>query len=173
MPPLLKRGESAQWTGGYTMDFRTAHTRAVWLVVSAALVLTFGLLAGCGGSSTSATTSGGTVTTLGPGTTLAPGTTAAPGTTGGSTATSAAGNAVQVVMTNRSYDPQQVTIKVGDTITWVNQDAPKHDVVADNGEFKSDLFDKGGTFSFTFLKAGTYPYHCSIHPGMVGTVVVH
>ena len=125
------------------MDLRTVPTRAVWLVVLAALLLTFGLLAGCGGA-----------------------------TTGGNTATSAAGNAAQVIMTNRSYDPQQVTIKVGDTVIWVNQDAPKHDVVADNGEFKSDLFDKGDTFSFTFTKAGTYPYHCSIHPGMVGTVVV-
>jgi plastocyanin len=129
------------------MDFRTARTRAVWLVILAALLLTLGLLAGCGGSSSPATTAGGT-------------------------ATSAAGNAVQVIMSNRSYDPQQLTIKTGETVTWVNQDAPKHDVVADNGEFKSDLFDKGGTFSFTFTKAGTYPYHCSIHPGMVGTVVV-
>jgi amicyanin len=75
-------------------------------------------------------------------------------------------------MTNRSYDPQEITVKVGDTVTWVNQDAPKHDVVADNGEFKSSLFDKGQSFSFTFTKAGTYPYHCSIHPGMTGTVIV-
>ena len=129
------------------MNFRTARTPAVWLALLAALLLTFGILAGCGGSSTSATTSGG-------------------GKAG------AASNAVQVIMANRSYDPQQVTVKVGDTVTWVNQDTPKHDVVADNGEFKSNLFDKGGTFSFTFTKTGTYPYHCSIHPGMVGTVVV-
>ena len=149
------------------MDFRPVGTRAVWLVVLAALLLTFGLLAGCGGSATSATTSGGTVTTATPGTTLAPG-----ATTGGSTPTSGTGNSVQVIMTNRSYDPQQVTVKVGATVTWVNQDSPQHDVVADNGEFKSSLFDKGGTFSFTFTKAGTYPYHCSIHPGMNGTVVV-
>jgi plastocyanin len=136
---LLKHRASAQWTnnGGYSMDFR-ARTRAVWLAVLAALLLTFGLLAGCGGSTT----------------------------------TSTAGSAVQVIMANRSYSPQQVNVRVGDTVTWVNQDSPQHDVVADNGEFKSNLFDKGGTFSFTFTKAGTYPYHCSIHPGMVGTVVV-
>jgi plastocyanin len=78
----------------------------------------------------------------------------------------------QVIMTNRSYDPQTVTIGVGGTVTWVNQDAPQHDVVADNGEFQSQLFDKGQSFSFTFTKAGTYPYHCSIHPGMTGTVIV-
>lgn len=82
------------------------------------------------------------------------------------------GTGVQVIMTNRSYDPQTVTVRVGDTVTWVNEDAPRHDVVADNGEFASQLFDAGQTFSFTFTEAGTYPYHCSIHPGMDGTVIV-
>jgi plastocyanin len=123
------------------MSFRTiARGRTLWFAVLAALLLTFGLLAGCGGSSTTATT--------------------------------AAGSAAQVIMTNRAYDPQEITVKVGDTVTWVNQDAPKHDVVADNGEFESSLFDKGQSFSYTFTKAGTYPYHCSIHPGMTGTVTV-
>ncbi len=121
-----------------------ARRTALWFTVLAALALASGLLAGCGGSSTPATTAGGT----------------------------AADNAAQVIMTNRSYDPQEITVKVGDTVTWVNQDAPKHDVVADNGEFKSSLFDKGQSFSFTFTKTGTYPYHCSIHPGMTGTVIV-
>lgn len=60
-------------------------------------------------------------------------------------------------MTNRAYDPAIVTIKVGDTVTWTNQDAPQHDVVSDNGEFRSSLFDKGGTLSYTFTKAGTHP----------------
>ncbi len=101
-------------------------------------------------------------------------TTAAPGSGATTTAGSASGGGteVEVIMTNRSYDPETVTIKAGDTVTWVNEDAPQHDVVADNGEFKSDLFDKGQTFSFTFTQAGTYPYHCSVHPGMTGTVTV-
>jgi amicyanin len=124
---------------------------ALWLGVLAALLLTLGLMVGCGGSSaTTTSTASGTVTTGG----------------------GSGGQTVQVVMTNRSYDPKDVTIKVGDTVTWINQDAPKHDVVADNGEFKSDLFDKGQSYSFTFDKAGTYPYHCSIHPGMEGLVIV-
>jgi plastocyanin len=45
-------------------------------------------------------------------------------------------------------------------------------VTADNGEFKSDNIGNGGTYSFTFDKAGTYPYHCTIHPGMTGVVIV-
>lgn len=136
----------------------TLARRAAVVVAAALVVLTLGLLTvACGGSG------GTTATTAGTGTTA---TTAGTGTTTGGAKT------VQVIMSNRAYDPGTVTIKVGDTVTWVNQDAPKHDVVADNGEFKSDLFDKGATFSFTFAKAGTYPYHCSIHPGMTGTIIV-
>ncbi len=47
-----------------------------------------------------------------------------------------------------------------------------HTVVADNGEFKSGDLGQGATFTFKFDKAGTYPFHCSIHPSMKGTVVV-
>jgi len=135
-------------------------TRTGQVVVLFTVLLLAIALASCGGNSVVSTTNSGgssssetTVTTAGTGTSI-----------GGAT--------VQVVMTNRTYDPATVTIKVGDTVTWVNQDAPQHDVVADNGEFKSDLFDKGQTFSFTFTQAGTYPYHCSIHSGMTGVVVV-
>jgi plastocyanin len=99
-------------------------------------------------------------------------TTAAPTASTSSTPAGSGGTEVKVTMTNISYSPDTVTIKVGDTVTWLNEDAPKHDVVADNGEFKSSLFDKGGTFSFTFTQAGTYPYHCSIHANMKGTVIV-
>lgn len=136
-----------------------AWARYVILVgVALLLVLTLGLFGtACGGSSNP------TATTAGQGPSP---------TTVGSDTTAGSGSTVQVIMNNRAYDPATVTVKVGDTVMWVNQDSPQHDVVADNGEFKSDLFDKGATFSFTFTKAGTYPYHCSIHPGMVGTVIV-
>jgi plastocyanin len=154
-----------------------ARRRTVWFVAAAVLLMIAALAAGCGGSSAITTTSGGTTVTSAPAGT--PGSTATTGGTGTTSApvgtvTSAAttAQAVQVVMKNRAYDPQQVTVKVGDTVSWVNQDSPNHDVVADNGEFKSELFGNGGSFSFTFTKAGTYPYHCSIHPGMVGTVIV-
>ena len=116
----------------------------------------FVVLAGCGGGGTSATTAS---------------TGSTPGTSSGATGTSAPA-AATIVMKNISFDPADLTIKVGQTVTWVNQDAPQHDVVANDGSFKSDLLDKGQTFSFTFTKAGTYPFYCSIHPQMKGTVTV-
>ena len=128
--------------------------RALVFAAAAILVFVAVLAAGCGGSSSSSTTATGPLVTH----------VTNPASGGAQT--------VQVIMTNRSYDPKEVTVNAGDTVTWVNQDAPQHDVVADNGAFKSNLFDKGATFSFTFTTAGTYPYHCSIHPGMVGTVIV-
>lgn len=139
---------------------RTRRRHSLWFAVATVLLLSSALVTGCGDSA-------GSTTTAAPGTTAGPATTVAPGSTapGGP-------RTIQVIMTNRSYDPKDVTINVGDTVMWVNEDAPRHDVVADNGEFKSELFDEGGTFSFTFDTPGTYPYHCSIHPGMEGTVIV-
>jgi plastocyanin len=117
-------------------------------------------LVACGGSSPTTLTSAASA-----------GITGSSGT--GAVTTSGAGGAtVQVTMVNRTFNPATVTVKVGDTILWTNQDSMQHDVVADNGEFKSQLFNKDQTFSFTFTKAGTYPYYCSIHPGMTGTVIV-
>lgn len=98
------------------------------------------------------------------------GTTATSATTAG-TPTSAAGGA-RVVMKNLAFDPATVTIKVGQSVTWTNQESMTHTVVADNAEFKSNSLANAATFSFTFEKAGTYAYHCSIHPAMKGTVVV-
>lgn len=74
-----------------------------------------------------------------------------------------------------AYAPATITIKIGDTVTWTNQDGVGHDVVADNPSDdapNSALLDKGETYSFKFTKAGTYTYHCSPHPYMKGTVIV-
>jgi len=92
----------------------------------------------------------------------------------GSTVTTASSDASgpQVTIVNHSFDPATVTIDVGETLTWVNQDGPKHDVAADNGEFASQALSTGESFSFTFTAAGTYPYHCGIHPDMTATVIV-
>lgn len=85
---------------------------------------------------------------------------------------SAAGVKKTVGMKGMTFDPASVTIKVGDTIVWNNNDDRDHTVVADNSAFKSDNLRPGGSFSFTFTKAGTYTYSCSYHPRMKATIVV-
>jgi len=65
-----------------------------------------------------------------------------------------------------------VTVSQGAVVTWSNSDSTTHDVVADAGAFDSGRMNQNGTFSFTFNQKGTFTYHCSIHPTMIGTVVV-
>lgn len=90
---------------------------------------------------------------------------------GGGTQGSTTGGA-RVVVKDFTFNPASVTVAVGATVTWENQDGMDHNVIADNGSFKSSDLASGKTFSFTFEKAGTYPYTCHIHPDMTGTVVV-
>jgi plastocyanin len=78
----------------------------------------------------------------------------------------------EVKIDNFSFGPQTVTVPVGATVTWVNRDDIPHTVVSTDGVFKSKVRDTDETFSYTFTKAGTYPYFCSVHPKMTGKVVV-
>ena len=80
--------------------------------------------------------------------------------------------AADVKIDNFSFGPATTTIAAGTTVTWTNQDDIPHTVVSTDGVFKSKVLDTDDQFSFTFTKAGTYPYFCSIHPKMTGTVVV-
>jgi len=84
-------------------------------------------------------------------------------------------SATEVTISNYAYSPQNITVKVGDSVTWTNQDSVQHDVVSDDGVSNgpgSQLLSQGESYSFTFTKAGTYNYHCSPHPYMTGTVTV-
>jgi plastocyanin len=66
-----------------------------------------------------------------------------------------------------------VTVRVGTRVTWTNrQPAIQHTVTADDGSFGSAQLSAGASFSHVFTTAGTYAYHCSIHPDMTGTVTV-
>jgi plastocyanin len=78
----------------------------------------------------------------------------------------------EVKIDNFSFGPQTLTIPVGATVTWTNRDDIPHTSVSTNGMFKSKVMDTDEKFSYTFAKAGTYPYYCSIHPKMTGQVVV-
>lgn len=97
---------------------------------------------------------------------------AAPSVVPSSVAPSAAtGSSVSIA--NFSFQPPTITIPVGTAVTWTNNDSAGHTVTADDGSFKSDKLGSGATFSQTFATAGTFAYHCSIHPSMTGTVTVH
>jgi plastocyanin len=78
----------------------------------------------------------------------------------------------EVKIDNFVFGPQTVTVPVGATVTWTNLDDIPHTVVSTDGVFKSKVRDTDEKFSYTFTKAGTYSYFCSVHPKMTGTVVV-
>ena len=73
---------------------------------------------------------------------------------------------------NFVFGPQTITVPVGATVTWTNKDDIPHTSVSTEGVFKSKVLDTDEKFSYTFTKAGTYPYYCTIHPKMTGQVVV-
>ncbi len=70
------------------------------------------------------------------------------------------------------FSPTTVTVGVGATVTWSNDDGSKHTVTADNASFDSGTLNAGATFVHTFAQAGTYTYGCDFHGGMRGTVIV-
>jgi len=124
--------------------------KKLWVAVFAAVVILGALsILGCGGSTTQP--SGG-----------------------GTDTTQPAQN--EVILKDLSFQPKEITIAVGDTVTWKNEDSAQHTVVGDKAgpgdDFESGTLQTGGEFSHTFGQAGTYPYHCSIHPNMKGTVIV-
>jgi plastocyanin len=123
------------------------------ILVSIGAVLALALaVAACGGSS-----GGGSSSTT---------SSSAPASSGG-------GAGVQIKMQNIQFSPKATTVKVGDKVTWTNDDNTDHNVTADSGaDFKSKDFGNGATFSFTADKAGTIKYECTIHPGMTGTLTV-
>ena len=80
---------------------------------------------------------------------------------------------VTVKISNFTFDAPVVTVPVGTTVTWVNDDDIPHTVVSDDRKaFRSRVMDTDGRFSFTFGTPGTFNYFCSIHPHMTGKVVV-
>ena len=80
---------------------------------------------------------------------------------------------VGIQITGFKFDPGTVTIKSGTKVTWTQDDSVPHTIVSDTGLFTSPNLSKGDTYSFTFTTPGTYTYHCSIHPGMTGTIIVN
>jgi plastocyanin len=82
----------------------------------------------------------------------------------------ASGNSV--TLANFAFSPATLNVKAGTTVTWTNKDSTSHTVVSDTGVFDSGNLAPNATYTYVFAKAGTFDYHCSIHPSMKGTVIV-
>ncbi len=80
--------------------------------------------------------------------------------------------AAAVTIGNFTFAPATLTVPAGATVTWANGDDIPHTVAAVDKSFRSKVLDTGDRYSFTFTKAGTYEYFCSIHPHMTGKIVV-
>jgi len=76
-----------------------------------------------------------------------------------------------VMIDNFTFEPAQLTVRVGTTVTWKNRDDIPHTIVS-AGKFRSKTLDTDDSYSFTFTAAGDYKYFCSLHPHMTGTVKV-
>lgn len=111
--------------------------------------------AGCGSSkSSSSSSSSGSSGTSTPAA-------AAPGTSA---------NAIDIK--GFAFDPADASVKVGTKVTWTNSDSTAHNVVADDGSFKSETLSQGASYSFTPTKAGTFDYVCTFHANMKATLTV-
>lgn len=77
-----------------------------------------------------------------------------------------------VAIEDFAFDPADLQVEVGTSVTWTNIDPQTHTVTADEGAFDSSSLSGEASFEFTFDEAGTFAYHCEIHPAMTATVVV-
>lgn len=81
---------------------------------------------------------------------------------------------IAVDIKNYAFSPATVTVSVGDTVAWTNEDTAPHTVTVSSGPvtFASPTLQQGQTFTYTFTKAGTYSYYCAVHPDMKASVTV-
>ena len=87
----------------------------------------------------------------------------------GEPVTGAGDDIIDVEIRSYKYIPQNLTVKIGQTVRWTNNDTVLHDVVGSGIE--SEYLQKGEAFTYTFEEAGTYQYICTVHPWMEGEVI--
>ena len=148
--------------------------------VARALLTTLAViaLAACGSSATAAPSSGGggvqpsAAASTGGGASAA----ASAAAGGAACAVAAAGSTatVNVSIKDFKFNPQPVQAKVGDVVAWKNDDSVPHSATMDDGSCDTDSISAGASGMLTFTKAGTYTYHCKVHPTQMKdfTVVV-
>ncbi len=145
-------------------------SRALLCMLALCLVV---LLAACGGGTAPATSASNPTPTSTTSSTFPTVPTSVPTKAPTSAATSVPQTAPNnIAIVGFAFSPKTLTVKVGTKIIWTNDDPSIHTVTADSGAFGSGSLPPGGTFSFTFTKAGTYSYHCKIHASMKATIIV-
>jgi plastocyanin len=77
-----------------------------------------------------------------------------------------------VTIDNFSFTPKELTVAVGTTVKFVNHDDIPHTVVETNKVFRSKALDTDDSYTYTFATAGSFDYFCSLHPHMVGKIIV-
>jgi plastocyanin len=90
----------------------------------------------------------------------------------GSSPTTPTPTTVSATIGSSGFTPNPISISVGSTVMWTNRDTTAHAIAADNGAFSSGTIAPGGQYSYAFASAGTFTYHDSSNPNMVGTVNV-
>jgi amicyanin len=91
-------------------------------------------------------------------------------TTSTTTTTVTSSQTYNISVVNFSFNPNVLNINQGDTVVWTNQDSVPHQVW--DNDFKGPVISNGQSYSFVFKDAGTFDYHCNIHPSMKGTIIV-
>jgi plastocyanin len=79
---------------------------------------------------------------------------------------------VNITILNFAFDPPSVTVKVGTTVQWTNQDSATHSITSDKGLWDSGGVGQGKSYTRVFDTVGTFGYYCGIHPTMKGTIIV-
>jgi plastocyanin len=96
----------------------------------------------------------------------------APAAGGGGCATSSEAPAATVDIQNFTFAPADVTAKVGETVGWTNADSTAHTATLDDNACDTGNIAQNATAGLVFDAAGTYPYHCKIHPNMTATITI-
>ena len=148
-----------------------------WFLRPLVVVLAIGTLAtlaaACGGANSAYGGSGSTPAAASPATSAAATPTPTPTTTSGGD--DASTSSIKVTIANSAFSPSKIEVQAGTTVTWTNNDAMPHTVTstksddvdsATSGLFDSGTLQTGESFSYTFERAGDYPYECTIHASM-------
>jgi amicyanin len=149
--------------------FRRGRTFA-----AAALVASLPVLAACGSDTATPAAAPAATSAAGGATTMPdmPGMSTSPAAGGAAAGAPVATTAVAIE--NFAFSPATITVQVGTTVTWTNKDSDPHTVTAKSGgaALDSPTLNQGDSYQYTFTKAGQYTYLCTIHPFMLGTVMV-